>query len=198
MPRPTPAILSSDDGAQIVEFAVILPLLVVLVVAIFDFGTGFNLKQTIVNTAALGARIGAAQPNNDLSTTGACGAPASICALRDAVDNELVINRVNDCGLATVTGTSSGLPGSLSWTFAPAGCTGVMSLQIERGFVLPAVALPNPPFQTPYTIEATRVTLIYPYKWSFNFNAVARLLNPAANYPTTSQLRSVAVMQNQN
>jgi hypothetical protein len=73
-----------------------------------------------------------------------------------------------------------------------------MSLQIERGFVLPTIALPNPPFQTPYTVEATRVTLIYPYKWSFDFNGVARLLNPSANYPTTSQLRSAAVMQNQD
>ena len=120
---------------------------------------------------------------------------SGICALRDAVVNQLITNRVNDCGLATAIGGPSG---PLSWTFAPGGCGAVMSLQIERGFVLPTVALPNPPFQTPYTIEATRVTLIYPYKWSFNFNAVARLLNPAANYPTTSQLRSVAVMQNQN
>jgi hypothetical protein len=190
--RSVPEVFSSDEGAQIVEFAIILPLLVVLVVGIFDFGTGFNLKQTIVNGAAVGARIGSAQPTNDLSKTLACGAPASICALRDAVDNELVTNRVPDCGLAGVAS------GQLSWTFSPAGCTGTMSLQIERGLVLPAVALPNPPFQTPYTIEATRVTLIYPYKWSFDFNGVARLLNPSANYPTTSQLKSVSVMQNQN
>jgi hypothetical protein len=193
--RPARSILSANEGAQIVEFAIILPLLVVLVVGIFDFGTGFNLKQTVVNAAAVGARIGSAQPTNDLSKTLACGAPASICALRDAVDNELVTNRVPDCGLASVAGVASG---QLSWTFSPAGCTGTMTLQIERGFVLPAVALPGPTFQTPYTIEATRVTLIYPYKWSFDFNGVARLLNPSANYPTTSQLKSVAVMQNQN
>jgi len=185
---------SSNEGAQIVEFAIILPLLVVLVVGIFDFGTGFNLKQTIVNTAAVGARVGSTQPSSDLSTVGGCGAPASICALRDAVDNELVTNRVPDCGLATAAGVASG---TLSWTFTPGGCTGTMSLQVERGFVLPAVTL-NPPFQTPYTIEATRVTLIYPYKWSFDFNGVARLFNPSANYPTTSQLKSTAVMQNQN
>jgi hypothetical protein len=193
--RPAPSILSSNEGAQIVEFAIILPLLVVLVVGIFDFGTGFNLKQTVVNAAAVGARIGSIQPSIDLSRVGSCGAPASICALRDAVDNELVTNRVPDCGLATATGAASG---ALSWTFTPSGCTGTMSLQIERGFVLPAVALPNPPFQTPYTIEATRVTLNYPYKWSFDFNGVARLLNPSANYPTTSQLKSVSVMLNQN
>ncbi len=195
MLRSVPEVFSSDEGAQIVEFAIILPLLVVLVVGIFDFGTGFNLKQTIVNGAAVGARIGSAQPSSDLSTIGICGAPASICALRDAVDNELVTNRVPDCGLATAAGAVSG---TLSWTFTPGACTGTMSLQIERGLVLPAVALPNPPFQTPYTIEATRVTLIYPYKWSFDFNGVARLLNPSANYPTTSQLKSVSVMQNQN
>jgi hypothetical protein len=193
--RRVPSVLSASEGAQIVEFAIILPLLVVLVVGIFDFGTGFNLKQTIVNAAAVGARIASNQPHSDLSTIGLCGAPASICALRDAVDNELVTNRVPDCGLSTAAGVVSG---TLSWTFTGAGCTGTMSLQIERGFVLPTIALPNPPFQTPYTIEATRVTLIYPYKWSFDFNGVARLLNPAANYPTTSQLRSTAVMQNQD
>ncbi len=187
--------LSSNAGAQIVEFAIILPLLVVLVVGIFDFGTGFNLKQTIVNAAAVGARIGSSQPSSDLSAIGICGAPSSICALRDAVDNELITNRVPDCGLATAAGVVSG---ALSWTFTPGGCTGTMSLQIERGLVLPAIALPNPPFQTPYTIEATRVTLIYPYKWSFDFNGIARMLNPSANYPTTSQLKSVSVMQNQN
>jgi hypothetical protein len=194
--RPARSIVSANEGAQIVEFAIILPLLVVLVVGIFDFGTGFNLKQTVVNAAAVGARIGSAQPSSDLSTVGSCGAPASICALRDAVDNELVTNRVPDCGLATAAGVPSGTP--LSWTFTPGGCTGTMSLQFERGFVLPTVVLPNPPFQALYAIEATRVTLIYPYKWSFDFNGVARLLNPSANYPTTSQLKSVAVMQNQN
>jgi hypothetical protein len=193
--RPAPGILLPDEGAQIVEFAIILPLLVVLVVGIFDFGTGFNLKQTIVNAAAFGARIASSQPSSDLSTVGTCGAPASICALRDVVDNELVTNRVPDCGLAAAAGVPSG---TLSWTFTPGGCAGTMSLQIERGFILPAIPLPNPPFQTSYTIEATRVILIYPYKWSFDFNGVARLLNPSANYPTTSQLKSTAVMQNQN
>jgi hypothetical protein len=72
-----------------------------------------------------------------------------------------------------------------------------MSLQIERGITY-AATLPNPPFQANYTIEATRVTLIYPYKWTMDFNRLARLLNPGANYPSTSQLQSVAVMQNLN
>ena len=38
------ALLETSAGASIVEFAVALPLLVVLVVGIFDFGAAFNLN----------------------------------------------------------------------------------------------------------------------------------------------------------
>ncbi len=50
--------LSEDHGSQIVEFAVSLPLLVVLVVGIFDFGSAFTLKQKLAYAALEGARVG--------------------------------------------------------------------------------------------------------------------------------------------
>jgi len=167
----------------------------VLVVGIFDFGAAFNVKQKVVNAAREGARVASNQATNDLwppGVTGSCTAPTSVCAIRDAVDNALVTSSVKDCGLASANGASAG---NLAWTFSPGGCVGTMTLTIERGFTYTAT-LPNPPFQQAYTIEATRITLNYPYRWTFN--RVVQLLVSGANYPATSQLKSVAVMQNLN
>jgi Flp pilus assembly protein TadG len=47
-----PASIRSDRGSQIVEFAVALPLLIVFVVGIFDFGEAFNQKQKLSNVVA--------------------------------------------------------------------------------------------------------------------------------------------------
>ena len=90
-------------GSQIVELAVALPLLVVFVVGIFDFGSAFGIKQKIANAAREGARTASNQPTRDLSYTpgGGCGAPTSVCAIRDAVDHYLAAANVNDCGLGT-------------------------------------------------------------------------------------------------
>ena len=185
--------LGGSEGAEILEFAISLPLLLVVVVGVFDFGTAFTVKQKLGNTALQGARVASNQPTADLSLAGGCNAPASICSVRDVVDKNLVASALNDCGLAT----ANGAPGAaLTWTFTTTGtCAGPLTLTIERGYTYAAV-LPNPPFQANYTIEATRLTLNYPYRWQFN--RVAPLVAPGANYPAVSQINSVAIMQNLN
>jgi Flp pilus assembly protein TadG len=186
--------LVGEKGAEILEFAISLPLLLVVAVGVFDFGTAFTVKQKLGNVALQGARVASNQPTTDLSLAVSCGAvPASICSVRDVVDANLVASRLNDCGLGTANGAGSG---SLSWTFtANTGCGGTLTLKIERGYVYTAT-LPAPPFQANYTIEGSRVTLSYPYSWQFN--RVVPLIAPAANYPATTQINSVAVMQNLN
>ena len=47
-----------------------LPLLVVFVVGIFDFGGAFNLKQMLNNIAREGARFASSLPTNDLDAAG--------------------------------------------------------------------------------------------------------------------------------
>lgn len=44
---PWTSLLAESKGSAIVEFAVSLPLLVVLVVGIFDFGSAFTVKQKL-------------------------------------------------------------------------------------------------------------------------------------------------------
>jgi TadE-like protein len=183
---------SEDSGSQIVEFAVSLPLLVVLVVAIFDFGSAFTIKQKLAYATREGARVASNQPTTDLSLTGSCGAPASVCGVRDVIDQNLVAAHVNDCGLASA-GAASG--GTLIWNFtANTGCPGTLTLKIERGSTYTATL--TAPFQTAYTIEGTKITLSYPYKWQFN--KVITFLAPGATYAGTTQITSVALMQNLN
>ena len=52
--------LKSEQGQTLVEFALVLPLLLVLVIGIFDFGSAFNHKNDLnflANTAARYAEV---------------------------------------------------------------------------------------------------------------------------------------------
>ena len=53
---------SDESAAQIVEFAVSLPLLIFFVVGIFDFSNAVTLKQRLTNAARETARVAAADP----------------------------------------------------------------------------------------------------------------------------------------
>lgn len=48
-----------EKGQSLVEFALVLPLFLVLVFAIVDFGMGFHAWITVTNAAREGARVGA-------------------------------------------------------------------------------------------------------------------------------------------
>src|ERR1700733_6754543 len=62
-------LLDDEQGSSLLEFAIVLPLLVVFVVGIFDFSGAFNQKQKIEQAAQEGAIIAGAQPMSDIATT---------------------------------------------------------------------------------------------------------------------------------
>ncbi len=76
---------TETTGSQIVEFAVALPLLLVVVVGIFDFGNAYNIKQRVTNVAREAARMGASQSTGDLTQP----TPTSILEIRDMVSSAL-------------------------------------------------------------------------------------------------------------
>src|SRR5574337_1153092 len=53
--------LHQQAGAQLFEFAVILPVLMALAIGILDFATAFTIRQKLNNAAREAARLGAAQ-----------------------------------------------------------------------------------------------------------------------------------------
>lgn len=160
--------LRDTDAAALIEFAVSLPLLVVLVVGIFDFGGAFNLKQELNNAAREGARFAAAQPSNDLAQ----GQPPSVSAVRFVVDSYLLTAGINDCGLSAA---SYALATGYTWVFNASGHGCSMTLTVNRA---------NPVQETiggaTVNILCTTVNISYPYQW--HFNNVIQLLAPNANY----------------
>jgi hypothetical protein len=180
--------LRGMEAAALIEFAVALPLLVVLVVGIFDFGGAFNLKQELNNAVREGANFGASQPTNDL----ALAKPPSVDAVRYLVASYLQASRINDCGLATMSQPGSG--GGLIWVYTTTGsCVSTLQLTIQRTCLASncPTAFGPPNSNVPYTY----VQIQYPYQW--HFNNVIQLLVPGANYALSS-IRTDATAANMN
>jgi len=192
---------ASTEASSLAEFAIALPLLVVLVVGIFDFGGAFNQKQEMNTAVREGARFGASQPTNDLV---AGTASPSIDAIRYLVDAYLVNSRINDCGLAAAPVPTSGPP----WLYTTQGsCPSNLILTIrkdpESGGGTATCSLPtapgsygspNPLPKAPY-IACTQVVISYPYQW--HFNSVIQLLVPGSTIALT-QIQTSATVPNMN
>lgn len=175
------------EAAALIEFAVVLPLLVVLVVGIFDFGGAFNLKQELNNAVREGATFGASQPTNDLLNS---GTPPSIDAVRYLVSSYLQAARLNDCGLATMAAPLN-QSGPMTWIYSTQGtCPTVLQLTIQK----PCIAA-NCPLALGAYMPSTYVLISYPYQW--HFNNVIQLLVPGASY-VLSNIHSDATAANLN
>jgi Flp pilus assembly protein TadG len=189
-----------DRAAQLVEFAVSLPLLVVFVVGIFDFSGAFTLKQKLTNVARDAARAAAADPINDLSAT----LPMSVSDAFWTVDNFLKSNQINDCGI----GTGSVVLTKNTWTFSAAGnafngCPSAgLTITINRGYYYPAVGTVTPPTLTctvqpaagQIAVISTCVSVQYGYQWKFG--RAASLLGPTPVLP--NMITATAVAMNEN
>jgi hypothetical protein len=69
----------SQAGASVIEFAVILPLLVVLVFGIIEFGMLLYNQQVITNASREGARAGIVAQNPRLSSSSIDGVVQTYC-----------------------------------------------------------------------------------------------------------------------
>jgi Flp pilus assembly protein TadG len=190
-----------DCAAQILEFALSLPLLVVFVVGIFDFSGVLSLKQKLTNAALEGARVAAADPANDLGN--ASGVPVSVSDAFYVVDNYLLSEKINDCGLGALTPATSG---TLTWSANKnTGCPGSgITFTINRGYYFPqtgaspapATCIPQQPPGGQTAMIGTCVTIQYAYKW--RFNSVITLLVPSATYASVSNITTTATAFNEN
>ena len=189
------SLLRQDHAAQLVEFAVTLPLLVVFVVGIFDFSNAFTLKQRLTNLARDATRVAAADPSNDVQPG---STPVSVMDAFYVVDNYLQANNINDC---SISGTPAGA--GLTWTFTANGngCPAALTIIVNRGYYFPVTGAPTPAIScaplSPNSVAAvigTCVSIQYPYPW--RFGRAASLLGSNINLPT--QITAVAVALNEN
>jgi hypothetical protein len=175
---------ADDCASQVVELALSLPVLVLFVVGIFDFSGALTLKQKLTNAAREGARVAAADPASDMYAS----VPVAVSDAFQVVDNYLLSEKINDCGLSgggtPPTPTQSGL----TWTYTSTGsCPGTgISLAINRGY--------SPPPVNGIYLIGTYVTISYAYKWQFN--SVGGLVGPRFLGPSTINTAAEAFNQN--
>jgi Flp pilus assembly protein TadG len=188
-----------EDATQLAEFAVTLPLLVVFVVGIFDFSGAFTLKQKLTNIARDAARAAAADPASDLNNA----LPYSVSDTFYVIDNYLVANNINDCGVKVTDGKASGTP-KVTWVFSipstgssPCG----IKITINRGYYFPWGAISPPPtvdctpqLQGQTQVVGTCVSIQYTYQWKFG--SVVSLLGSNAILPTA--ISGVAIAMNED
>lgn len=196
------ALAKDEHGAALLEFAIVLPLLVIFVVGIFDFSGAFNQKQKIEQAAQEGAIIAGAQPMSDISSSNA--SPVSLLPVATAVFNSLAGSKVlanansGSCQPPTAASGQSGL----AWTYSVTGCSGnpastttgcmgdvtdTLYIVINRGWV-PSTAT------SPVTV-GTSVNVSYDYDW--RFNSVIQLLFPGAGYSARTCITETSNVHNQ-
>jgi hypothetical protein len=184
--------VSDDRASQIVEFALSLPLLVLFVVGIYDFSGAISLKQKLTNAAREGARVAASDPANDLGGT-SLTAPSSVIDALYVVDNYLVSEKINDCGLITLGGpTPTPTQSKLKWTYTASGsgCPGTgIALAIDRGCKSQIASGANT-----INLIGTCVIITYPYKWQYG--KVAGLLGGTFTGPTNLTASATAFNEN--
>jgi Flp pilus assembly protein TadG len=186
------AALRGDEGSALLEFAIALPILVVFVVGIYDFGGAFNEKQKIAQAAQEGAIVAAAQPTSDIDTTNTN--PTSLQPVVNTVFNSLTGSGVIVSGACSPSGVVPAASG-LTWQYTITSCDTYgdnLLITINRGWVCSGTPCSTAP---PYSIGST-VTVQYTYHW--RFYSVIQLVVPGANYATKSTLQEAATVHNQS
>jgi Flp pilus assembly protein TadG len=180
------SLLREVQGAALLEFAIVLPLLMVFVVGIFDFSGAFNQKQKIDQAAQEGAIIAGAQPMNDIASSNAN--PDSLQPVVTAVFNSLAASGVVPKGTCAppVTPTHS----NLKWTYTILGCPDDLVIVIDRGWVSTSSTSTSTTAAVGTTVKVT-----YPYHW--RFNSVIQVLIPGAGYAAVTNLTESATVHNQ-
>lgn len=175
--------LGGTEGAELVELALVLPLLLVMLTGLLDFAHAYNIKQKLSNAAREGARMAISQASSDLQGAGGCvtTTPASVQAIRDDV-----VQYLNDANVDTSFIPASGSPaGACAWSFYSSGTYGLL---IERNIMVPTVG---------GAVSSTRITVTYPYNWTFGFNRLILFLLPTSSpYAGVIPIPTDAIMQN--
>jgi Flp pilus assembly protein TadG len=170
---------ASSEGAQLLEFALAAPFLLVMLVGIFDFGGAYNLKQKLNNAAREGARYAVNQSSNisDINTT-------SVGAVGAVVSNYLTSAGVTKCTI----GSASGGPLNFTFSSASTGC-GSFQLEVNRGATITSGS---------FTYSATKVTITYPYTWSIGNIMKLFLRASTLNSALPATVQTDTTMQNIN
>jgi Flp pilus assembly protein TadG len=156
-------ILGEARGSELLELALVLPLLLMVVIGVTDFGTAFLARQRVNSAAMEGARVAASQTMGGLYGN---AVPQSILDARTAVTSALTGAGMSACGLDTASVTEPSV-NTLAYQFtgsAVAGCPNGSSavLLFTRGSTWTTTGA------IVVQVEGTQVQLTYPVTWKLN------------------------------
>jgi Flp pilus assembly protein TadG len=175
----------ADGGATLAEFAFTLPILVLILYGIFDFGSALVLKQKLEHVTYEASRVAASQSTDDLSSPLVTTA-GSVADLRDVVAQNLQNAGVNDCGLLGAAPSSSNAVTS-TWVYnvSGGGCPAALVLTIRRQNITTVGGV---------SVVYSRVTLQYPYQ--FHVVGILKVVAPGSTFPTSANLLVNSTMKN--
>ena len=157
--RSSRVLLLESHGAELIEFALVLPFLLVFFIGMTDFAGAFLLQQKVAGAAQEALRIATVQSMSDLSSG---ASSTTVPEVRDAVVNSLTNANLSVCGLDTATPSYS----NYTWTYTSTGtCSGAATLTINRGVLTPTTTSLGGYIGGQIYAEETQVTLSYPYTW---------------------------------
>lgn len=174
------AAFRTTDGAELLEFALALPLILVMAAGLLDFAHAYNIKQKLANAVREGVRYQAVE-DHDITNSN----PLSVPTLRDDVVTYLT-NASVDTSFIGTTLTYNGGTCTGTWYTTKSGVN--YGLQVER-----CVSVADP---SSTSIQSTRVTLYYPYDWTFGFNSIIKLLLPSSTFSNPIKIQADATMSN--
>lgn len=96
----------SEHAAALVEFAIVLPVLFLIVFGIIDFGRALYFMNNLTSAVREGARLASTQISPDPTTSG------STAAVQSTVQS-FVVNFGGNAGAPTVSETFNGAPPNL-------------------------------------------------------------------------------------
>lgn len=157
--KPFGRLAKNEAGVELIELALCLPILLLLLAGIFDFGQAWLLKDKIDGAARDGARETIATFND--MTNPQCGASCAVQAGAAAALGALTSANVNICGMDPTAMTATGAPFTWSESVTCAN-GGAFTLTIAR-----AVPQVDSSSGTDTTFFNTQVTITYPYTVNF-------------------------------
>jgi TadE-like protein len=185
--------LTEEAGTEIVEAALVLPIVFLLMFAIFWFGRAFNISSTLARAAKEGALAAS------LSSCATCGnAAASYQAIADAVERALAADKLRPANVQFYTPpdicTASPAPACNSSAVTASDgsnlnikiCTGV---PLTCGAGVAGCGGASPPACGSDSVPGTRVSMAYSFDWvHFSYDSTGNISKlPTVTLPASAQ-----------
>ena len=160
-------IAAETRGAEVAEFAAVLPILMMLLLGIISFARAYNVYTTITYAAHEGARIAAA------SSCATCGnAPALPADVEARVKQVLQASKIDPTAIQTYTGTS--LP--IGCNGGAVQCSPAQNITVCTNVELNATTRRGRTSVTGPSACGATVSFQYPYQFNLPFTSISRQL----------------------